>query len=292
MIRIYRNLSQWITQAYWQQYNQPAKEIAKSKPGDYNYDPDVEYTWNVARFYRGIRDGEIRFDTPEMVEFITNMKKIFPQYATEDLYVLPDPYPLFLQQKAAMTVQTSGAIGRTKRDMGILDDTTRLEELKIDINAKLKPFQWGVFPHPPMTGGLVNAPNRVFSSITGEYISAIEKNQRQTDMVVDFIRFWVSAPGYQAWVEGYLGGDRGWTPGGPLLVSGVNIPREYQELLDSIGLDKKEGNPMTTPDRLLTSVVGGAAGMDKAAFELYRQALHDEITPQAVCSQFSSSCNR
>ncbi len=281
-------LPQWVNQAYWQQYNQPAKEIAKSRPGDYNYDPEVEYTWNVARFYRGIRDGEIRFDTPEMVEFITNLKKIFPQYATEDLYVLSDPYPLFLQQKAAVIVDGSWAIARTKRDMANLDDRNRLEELKINPDTKLKPFKWGVFPHPPMTGGLVNAPNRVFQSITGEYIGAIDKNQKQTDMVVDFIRFWISGPGYQAWIDGYLGGDRGWTPGGPLLVKDVSIPPEYQELLDSIGLDKKEGNPMTTPDRLLTTVVGGRAGMQTEAFELFRQVLDDEITPQQFAAGYQA----
>ena len=281
-------LPQWVSQAYWQQYDQPIKEIAKSKPGDFNYDPNVDYMWNVARFYQGVRDGTIRYDTPEMVEYITNLKKVFPQYATEDLYITDQTYPLFLQQQVAIIIESSPALGRIKTDMANLANTKRLEELKIDPNAKLQTFDWGIFPHPPMTGGLVNAPNRVFASIVGEYIAVVEKTQQQTDLVMDFLKFWLSAPGYDAWVAGYLGGERSWEPGGPVLVRGVDIPPKFQEMFDNLGLDKKENNPMTNPDRLLTTVTGGNAGVQAEAYELFRKVLDDEITSRQFADGFQA----
>lgn len=280
----------WVSQAYWQQYDQPAKEIAKSQPGDYNYDPNEPYTWNVARFYKGIRDGQIRYDTPAMAEYITNMKKIFPKYATSDMYVLTgaDTYPLWLQGKVALFIDASSALARVTSDMKNLDNQQRLQELKIDPNTKLKSFAWGAFPQPPMTGGLVNAPNRVFQSITGEYIGVVDKNQQQTDMVMDFIKFWVSAPGYDAWINGYQGTDRGWQPGGPLLVNGVDVPKQFSDLFASLNMDQRGGDPMTTADRLLTTVVGGSAGVQQQAIDLFKQALDNKITPQQFGVQFEA----
>lgn len=280
-------LPQWVSQAYWQQYNQPAKEIAKAVKGDYNYDAKEKYTWNVARFYRGIRDGAIKFNTPEMIEYITNLKKVFPQYATEDLYVITDPYPLFLQQKVAMIVDTTGAFPRIKFDMANLSNKARLQELKIDAATQLAGFAWGAFSHPPMTGGLVNAENKIFESITGEYIAAVDKNQKQTDMVVDFIRFWTSKPGYEAWIAGYQSGERGWQPGGPVIVSGVQLPKEFAELFSSLDLNRG-GDPMNTADRLLTTVVGGGAGVQTQAYELFRKALQSEITPKQFAEDFQA----
>ena len=223
-----------------------------------------------------------------MVEYITNIKKVFPQFATEDLYIITQPYPLFLQQKVAIIIEASSALGRITTDMKNLDNTARLEELEIDPDAKLQTFDWGIFPHPQMTGGLVNAPNRVFASIVGEYIAVVEKNQTQTDLVMDFLRFWLSAPGYAEWVAGYLGGERSWEPGGPVLVRGVDIPQQFQDLFNSLGLDKKEANAMTNPDRLLTTVTGGNAGVQQEAYELFRQVLEDEITPRQFADGFQA----
>ncbi|MBP1988598.1 ABC-type glycerol-3-phosphate transport system substrate-binding protein [Paenibacillus eucommiae] len=278
----------WMNEIYMDQFTRDWHDLVRAQPGDYNYDDDVDgtfvadpndpfinlkYNFNQARFYKGIKDGTIRFDTPEVAELVTNMAKLFPKYAQKDFFVSNDDYPLFLQQKAAMIIDGTWSLPTVKKDMENLNDPKRLEELQIKDSGALKPFEWGTFENPPMVGSLVQGPVRSVESATGEYISIVDKNQEQSDMVLDFVMFWLSKPGYQAWVDGQVKANK-FIPGGPIMIKGVEVPEDIKELFGNV---KMLGNAEIVLNNLLLTRV---ADVDKANFNLYKEALEGKITPE------------
>lgn len=288
---------QWVIEIYLDQFTRNWHDIVRAQEGDYNYDDDLDgkfkadpndpyidlkYNFNQARLYKAIKDGQIRFDTPEMTKMVTDMAKVFPKYAQKDFFVSTDDYPLFLQQKAAMIIDGTWSLPTVKKDMENLNDPERLKELKITDTSSLKPFNWGTFENPPMTGDLVQGPVRSVESATGEYVSIIEKNQEQTDMVLDFVMFWLSQPGYQAWVDGMVAANE-FNPGGPVMVRNVTVPAEIEEMFKGVNMLGNAEIPINNP--LSTRV----PDLDKANFNLYKEALEGKITPEEFGKKLQES---
>jgi ABC-type glycerol-3-phosphate transport system substrate-binding protein len=283
---------QWFAEVYFDQYHTHWVETVRAQPGDWNYFPEIDdafaydptnpnlhltYTYNRQRFFQGIRDGVLRFDTPEVAAVAGNMARIFPRYATSDFFVLQDPYPVFLQQQAAIMPSGTWALNDLRLDLESLSPE-RLADLEIEASS-VNTFEWGTFENPPMAGELVKSPVRSVESSTGEYLSIVEKSQEQTDLAVDFLMFWTSPPGYQPYLDaGYASGL--YTPSGPLEVRGVEDPPEVQALFDQITL---MGNAEINYNGFWTSGGGGTVQQDLRG--LFQRALEGELAPDAYAAE-------
>lgn len=288
-------LNQWILQIYWDQYARDIIDIVRCRPGDYCYDEEVDgkfafdpndvmvegkYNKNWSRYYAAIRDGQIRFDTPEMADLVRNLAKIFPKHASPSLFVDTTEYSQFLQQQVATIIDGTWSLGSLTRDMANLTNLTaeRMKQLGISETVKLQPFAWGTFENPAMTGPLIRFPNvRSIESATGVYASIIDKSAEQTEMVLDFLMFWFSQPGYQAYVDGDLKDPLtpgGYSPSGPVMVKGVQIPQQYQELMDNVQMMGNTENGLFLPHRFPIE------NLDKEAMNQLKDALEGKITPE------------
>ncbi|WP_020580430.1 ABC transporter permease subunit [Actinopolymorpha alba] len=87
---------QWLTEIYFDQYHVDWVETVRAREGDWNFDPEVDgkfsldpaepnihslYTYSPQRFYQGLADHTLRFDTPAMADLVGNFAKVFPKYA-------------------------------------------------------------------------------------------------------------------------------------------------------------------------------------------------------------------
>lgn len=283
---------QWFAEVYFDQYHTHWIETVRAKQGDWIYNPALDpeyvynpenpnihntYTYNVQRFYKGIADGELRFDTPEVAAIVENMAKVFPRYATSDFFVVQDPYPIFLQQQAAIMPGGTWAFGNLTNDLASLSPE-RLEDLEIDPGS-VSTFEWDIFENPSMEGDLVKSPVRSVESATGEYLSVVEKSQEQTDLAVDFLMFWASPAGYQPYLDALVEAG-GFSPSGPLEVQGVEDPPELQELFDQVTL---LGNAETNYNGFWTGAGGGNIKQDLRS--LFQDALEGDLAPDEYASQ-------
>ena len=289
---------QWFAEVYFDQYHTHWVETVRAKEGDWNYDPELDgafvynpedpnlhntYTYNVQRFLKAIRDGELRFDTPEIEAVVGNMAQVFPQYATGDFFVIGDPYPTFLQQQVAIIPNGSWALGQLKTDLEALSPE-RLEELEIEPGS-VQPFAWSTFENPAMEGELVKSPVRSVESASGEYVSIIRKDQEQTNMALDFAMFWLSPAGYQPYLDA-LAQTPTFSPAGPLEVQGVTEPEEYQQLFADL---KMLGNAETNYNGFWTSAGGGGSTLYQDLRNLLKSGLEGSITPADYAKQLQET---
>lgn len=277
---------QWLAEVYTDQYLIDWVETVRAQPEDWNYNPDLDpsfafdaadpnihlkYTFSPQRFLQGLRDGALRYDTPEIAEFVRNMAQVFPRYATEDFFVVQDPYPTFLQQQAAIMPGDTGNLITLRSDMAALGPE-RLEELGIEA-ADAPAFEWGTFLMPPMEGPLVKSPVR---SIEGSAASPsiVVKDQRQAELALDFIMFYISEAGYQPYLDALVAsGD--YYPGGPVTITGVELPAEIQEAFRGITL---VGDAEASYNSWFLNWGGADLRMD--ALGLYQEALEGRATPE------------
>lgn len=285
---------QWLNEIYWDQYNLPWIKIFRAQPGDWNYNPEIDgsfvydpviddihntFTPNMQRFWRAIREGEIRVDTPEAAAIARNFAAVFPQYATDDFYVIGDPYPTFLQQEAAMMVNGTWMLNIINADMESLSPE-RLAELGIE-SSDVNTFEWDVFPILPMEGELIKSPVRSVEGGTGEYISAVRKSQEHTDMIMDFVKFWVSPAGYEPYHDAAIESE-GYSPAGPSLVRGIEEPPEIQALFELVPL---LGNAEYDYYQVWANSLEGNTISQQDLRGLFKQVLDEEITPEAYSQQ-------
>jgi len=288
-------LPQWFAEVYFDQYHVDWVETVRAQEGDWNYDPEFDgvfefnpdepmihnlYTYNPQRFMKGVQDGTLRFDTPAMAEIVTNFKAMFPQFATEDMYVTTDTYPKFLQQQVAILADGSWNIGQLRADMEALSPE-RLEELEIEAGS-VATFNWSTFENPAMEGDLVQCAPKSVESASGEYISVIEKDQAQTDLAVDFAMFWLSAEGYQPYLDAQWQ-QPGFSPAGPLQLGGVEVPALEGELFDDL---KEMGNAEANYNGFWTA--GGGAQHTENLHNLLAEALNDNISPEEYATQLQA----
>lgn len=290
-------IPQWISEIYFDQYHVDWVETIRSQPGDWNYNPDRDdsfvfdatnpdlhnsFTYSPQRFWGAIRDGAITVDTPAVAEIVRNMSAVFPRFATGDFFVMGDPYPAFLQQQAAMMVDGSYNLNPLKADLESLTPE-RLEKLGIDASS-VSTFEWDVFPIVPMDGPLVKGPARGVEGGSGEYISAIEKASEQTELVVDFVRFWLSTAGYEPYLAAAAAAP-GFAVSGPSRIVGVEDAPEWQELFEMM---PAIGNAEQDYYQVWTSGVSGDPTSRQDLRNLFKDALEETITPEEYGSRLQA----
>jgi ABC-type glycerol-3-phosphate transport system substrate-binding protein len=205
------------------------------------------------------------------------MSAVFPKFATGDFFVVQDPYPIFLQQQAAIMPSGTWSLSSLKQDLASLSPE-RLKELGIE-PGKVKTFEWGTFENPAMEGNLVKSPVRSVESASGEYLSVVDKNQQQTDLAMDFLMFWLSPPGYQPYLDAYAASGE-LNPSGPIEVRGVQDPPQYQELFTQI---KMLGNAEINYNGAWTSSSDTTIHQDLRG--LFKRGLEGGLSPEAYGQQ-------
>jgi raffinose/stachyose/melibiose transport system substrate-binding protein len=293
-------LNQWIPEIYWDQYYREVIDIIRAKPGDYNYDdekdgknafdigdrfPERKFNMNPSRYYAAIRDGQIKWDTPETAEVTRQLARIFPKCSSPSLFVDTTEYSQFMQGKVAMMIDGTWSLPGLTRNMAKLEQMTVEEQAKLvgaeKLENKLSAFQWGIFENPGMTGPLVKSDVRSIESASGIYVSVIDKNAEQTEMAVDLAMFWLSQPGYQAWVDGGLKTDD-YDPTGPLAPRGVKLPADLQAMIDSIQF---LGNVEFVPIPFSPMRIYNIESLDQKGLQLFKDALEGTITPEAFATE-------
>ncbi len=283
---------QWFSSIYFDQFHSGWSNSVRAQPGDWNWDPELDdsfefdaenprlhasYTFSQQRFFRGLKEKTLRYDTPAMVEIITNFTKVFPQFSTTDFFARTDQYTPFLQGKAAMMVDGAWSLPLLRQDLeGI--PLKRLQKLGI-AEASVKPFEWDVFEFPPMRGPLVQADVRVPEGTTGNYLCAIDKNADRTEMVMDFFMFWISKAGYSAYSQG-LADAKSLPPRGPAMVKGIQYPKEVQDLFDKV---EQKGVLGPAYGDFWVNGVGGPTG--KGLKDLFVSALQRKLDPQEYATK-------
>ena len=285
---------QWLREIYFEQYHTDWVETVRAQEGDWNFNPerdgnfvydpaDVDihnhYTFSAQRYYAGIRDGALSFDTPRIAEMVRNFSQVFPQMATDDFYVVQDPYPTFLQRQAAMMVNTTGNLIQLTKDMDALSPE-RLESLGIT-DSDVAPFEWGTFLMPSMEGDLVISPAK---SVEGSSASPtiIHKSQEQTDLALDFMMFYISHAGYQPYVD--AGIEAGTvTPSGPLTLRDVTLPDLFENEFKNIQLI---GDAESSYNSHFLEWTGG--DIKTGAFNIFKTALDGDISPEEFATQIQA----
>jgi raffinose/stachyose/melibiose transport system substrate-binding protein len=285
---------QWLAEIYFDQYHIDWVEVVRAQPGDWNFEPDKDgvfvfdpkdpfihekYTYNVQRFLNGILEGTLRFDTAEVADLVNNMAKMFPEYATEDFFVISDAYAPFLQQQTAIMSNGTWSIPTMINDMESISPE-RLAQLEIETD--ITPFAWSTFENPSMMTSLVQTPAKAVESAPGPYLSIINKNQEQVDRSLAFVMFFSTAPGFSLWNEG-LRQAKEFNPAGPLLVNNMQDPPEIQELWDQLTFT---GNAETNYNGFWTSAGGGDFQTDLR--NLLKNALEETITPDEYATQLQA----
>ena len=169
------------------------------------------------------------------------------------------------------------------RDMANMAKWTAEEQEQKGISAtvKLQPFNWATFENPPMTGPLVKYDVRSVESATGIYLSIVDRNPEQTELAKDFLMFWTSKPGYQAWVDGWLNSPGGYSPGGPVMVKDVVLPSDMQAQMDAV---KMLGNGENGINLTLLQFAG-VSDMPEKQRNLFVDTLQGKITPEEFGKQ-------
>lgn len=285
---------QWFAETAFDQYHVDWVESVRAQPGDWNYNPELDgafsfdptdpdihnkYTFSNQRFLRALRDGELRFDTPEVAEMLRQTARIWPQYGTSDFFVLSDPYPRFIAQQAAIMYNGTWALSTLANDTASLSED-RLAELRETLgeDVNIETFEWGTFEMPQMEGPLVKSPTRTVESATGEYVSIIEKDQAQTDLTLDFVQWWLSYAGHQTWVDARY--EAGNTFSGPLKVYDVQDPEEVEALWADV---RFLGNAEINYNGFMLGMSGG--DLQTTARNIWKDGLEGTISPEDTAAQ-------
>jgi ABC-type glycerol-3-phosphate transport system substrate-binding protein len=201
----------WIARIYADQYTRKEAEIVRAQPGDYCFRPGIDDKWkpnyndphnddptqvtfNILRKLRAVRDGILRVDSPEWRDQYINFKKMIPEYVPSGFTGVTNAYPLFLTQKAAMWLDGTWMISTFEKDLASLAATEK---------TTLKPFSYGIFPMPTMTGPLVQAPIRTIEWPVG-FWSIPKKSKKQNDLEMDFLMFLTSPQGFSIYLKSAL----------------------------------------------------------------------------------------
>lgn len=288
---------QWLAGILWDQYSRPFIEVVRAHPGDWCFNQQKDGAWaydpndplndkvptiNRARMLKAVRDGRIRYDTPQFRQFLRNLKEIVA-YAPSNFLAAAEaaqgstPYNLFLKQQVAMCLEGTWTLRLLDEDLQDLRERAAAG----DAEGLLQPFRWGTFDTPPQDNPLVVGPVRSVESAAGPYISIIDKSQPQTDLAIDFVMFWLSPIGYQAFVDGQVA-EGTFSPSGKIMIRGVRMPRRYEQLFAQV---KMIGNAEYLPF-LPFGFPPGGSGLAQDI----RQALGRYVTGQISVERAARTC--
>ena len=262
----------WTMRSAMDQYHRDDLTIIRCLEGDWCFQEGIDDTWeydptdqrnddpdrvtiNVVRHLKALRDGEIRFDTPEMVDMMEQVGRIFKTengFVPEGWAGTSDAYPLFLTQKAAMWQVTGGFFTSFPKDVAKLAEgayytapegeevaTPSTEELAASV------FEYDVFAFPTIDTPLVQGKARA-NELTAGYLTIPRKDRAQNDLEVDFLMYWASPDGMALYLENKL--DPNNLQGGisgPPLIKGVELPPDVDVLGNTtfVGNYEKPGAP-------------------------------------------------
>ena len=240
----------WIIRTYTDQYFRSVADEVHTQTGDYNYDPIKDgawsyganvsdyptlsqaqaeeaawfnddartYTQNELRLLQGINSDTYGPITEKYKSMLANLREVFPKYCG-DVFTSDDS-SAFWAGKCAIALDETALLVSWKNRCEISPETA------IDV---------GYFPFPAMEAheDYPNATPDVdyTRSIGGPhgYYGVINKSAKQTDLVMDFMMFWISKQGQD--VEMAKHEELGIAIKGVPYVLGVNVP-------DSINLVK------------------------------------------------------
>ena len=240
----------WIIRTYTDQYFRSVAEEVHTQEGDYNYDPIKDgawryganvsdypdlsqsqaeeaawfnddartYTENELRLLQGIQKDTYGPITDKYKSMLANLREVFPKYCG-DVFTSDDS-SAFWAGKCAIALDETALLVSWKNRCEISPETA------IDV---------GYFPFPAMEAheDYPNAKPDVdyTRSIGGPhgYYGVINKSAKQTDLVMDFMMFWISKQGQD--VEMSKHEELGIAIKGVPYVLGVDVP-------DSINLVK------------------------------------------------------
>ncbi len=286
----------WLANILWDQYSRPYFRYIRAQPGDWCFDPSVDGPWeydptdpfddaratvNQMRLYKAIYEGRIRFDTPQYHRFLQSLKEIV-QYTPSDFLheTAGAAYNMFLRQEAAIHLDATWLLPTIEEDMEELAAETRKAGRG---SSPLRPFAWGTFDPPSQVNEFVAAPARSVESAAGEYISVIDKSQQQTDMVLDFVMFWLSPPGFQAYVDGQVAANE-LRPTGRIMVRDIRIPERFERHARSYDMI---GNA-ETPTNSIFGVAPAGSRLRQDARQTLVEFIQDRISVEEAGRRLQS----
>lgn len=277
----------WIIRTYTDQYFRSVAEDVHTREGDYNFDPikdagwkygadpkdypelsadeaneaawfndDVRfYTQNELRLLQGILIGQYGPNTEKYKSMLANLQQVFPKYCSKAFS--SDDGTAFWSGDAAITLDETSLLVSWQKSKELYPDTT------IDV---------GYFPFPAMEEnsnypGVLPDVNYT-RSIGGPhgYYGVINKSAEQTELVMDFMMFWVSKQGQD--VEMAKRAEMGIAIKGIPYVNGVEIPDSINLVKDMTLRGIVDSNPALTFARGLRD-----EGESTRDFQTYMQRL-------------------
>lgn len=243
----------WLMRIYADSYLRSTFKDVRCQPGDFCYDEETDGTWqedltnphndddalvnkNPLRQWEAIKDHKLTVNNDDYKEMYTNFKKLIPEYVEPGFFGTKKAYPLFLSQKAAMRLDGAWLITSFDKD---LTDSEKNGGSK----TALPSFEYGVFPMPRMDGANSDAPVRTIEVPIG-FLSVVKKDQEHNDLVMDFMKYYASAPGYSIYLDATLKDGQGIS--GPPILKGVQVDPKIQEKFDNLTLlgNSEKGNAM------------------------------------------------
>lgn len=300
----YQNNLGWIFRIYLDQYIRDYTDLSKALDGDWCYDPDVDAKWvydpkdqyfddstkltvNRTRFFKGVKEGSIRVDTPEYKTVMENIKKVFPKYSGgEAFWGSYDPREYLFKQQAAIICDGSWTFGF------LAEHFAKFDKLKEEAEAKgekfpYTKFDWGAFSNPTMDGELVDGPVRTIN-IPVNNLAVIKKDNEQNDLVVDFIMYYTSAEGMNIYLNGTV--DAGGFLLGPNLVYDVEYPASYKGAFDAI--DPKIGNMEGKITSTFSRGAGTVAVSNREWYRYTRDYMMDKLDVNAWAAKHQENIEK
>lgn len=239
----------WLAQIYLDQTTRSMINTYRAQPGDYNYDPDMDGafkydpsdpynddSWKVnqnkVRAMKAIfEDQEYRGDAEGIKTVMSELKRVFPRYAGgEAFFGTKDALPLFYQGKTAIMLDGAWRLPMFKNDMDKLASGEEIVSADKAIEGVQK-FELGTFNMPSMEGPGIEAKARTIEVAVG-FLGAIKKEKSHDDLVMDFLMYYSSGEGFGHYMTAGL--EAGWTPAGPSLVAGVEVPSVYAAMFENL----------------------------------------------------------
>jgi ABC-type glycerol-3-phosphate transport system substrate-binding protein len=241
----------WIQIIYADQYTRDWLKANRSRPGDFNYDPEIDGPWkydpkdpyndlpkwyvnqNPVRVFNNILDGTTPLNSPATRRIFENLKRVYPKYAPPGFFGLNSSYQLFLQEKALMYFGATWDAPSLYNDMQDLQAAeARMKEEGIEIAAgSLKAFNFATVPYPDMNDDLVQGPVRGFEGGTPG-LSVVTKDKAHNDMVMDFVMFHTTGANYTKYLDAAVKG--GGTPSGIIIIKDARMPAPYDTMMGDI----------------------------------------------------------